>query len=104
MDDLLIIGYYNEEIEKINARLKMEFKMTDLGTLSHFLGIEFAKINSGILMHQKRYINEVLNRFGMLDCNPAATPLEVGNTLSKCRLDDEATDSTLYRQMVGTLR
>ena len=56
--------------------MKSEFDMTDLGELTYFLGMEFVQIDIGMILHQKRYIHEVLKRFSMVDCNIAPTPLE----------------------------
>jgi len=82
--------------------LKKEFEMTNLGALSYFLGLEFAYDRRGIIMHQIKYILEVLKKFNMLDCNPAATPVEL--SLKLVQDETEASvDETLYRQMIGSL-
>ena len=62
VDDLLITGSNAIEIEKLKDNLKFEFEMSDLG-LSYILGIEFDETKHGIVMHQKKYIKEVLKRF-----------------------------------------
>jgi len=56
--------------------MKSEFDMTDLGELTYFLGMEFLQSNRGMILHQKRNINEVLKRFNVVDYNIAPTPLE----------------------------
>ncbi|XP_019460108.1 PREDICTED: uncharacterized protein LOC109359870 [Lupinus angustifolius] len=58
----------------------------------------------GILMHQRKYITDVLTRFNMLEWNPASSPVETSHTLRKEDTKDESVDSTLYRQMIGSLR
>ncbi|XP_019465092.1 PREDICTED: uncharacterized protein LOC109363293 [Lupinus angustifolius] len=76
-----------EEIEWFKEKLKHEFEMTDLGSLSYFLGIEFLRTEA--------------------DCNSASTPIETGHTLcnsSTKNSEDNAVDSTLFRQMIGSLR
>ncbi|XP_019465354.1 PREDICTED: uncharacterized protein LOC109363548 [Lupinus angustifolius] len=78
--------------------------MTDLGSLSYFLGFEFLRIDAGILMHQKKYISDVLERFNMLEYNLATTTFETGHILGKENPEDKSVDSTLYRQMIGSLR
>ncbi|GAU50483.1 hypothetical protein TSUD_409690 [Trifolium subterraneum] len=99
-----------EAIEKNNT-----WFLTDLPTnkhqiavrwvykLSYFLGLQLDETTQGILLHQKKYVKELLLKFNMLGCNPAATPIEVNPRLE---LDDtgENVNSTLYRQMVGSLR
>jgi len=45
--------------------MKATFKMTDLGILNYFLGLEFIYTSHGILMHEQKYANENLKKFNM---------------------------------------
>jgi hypothetical protein len=103
VDDLLITGSKASEIEAIKGKLKSEFEMTDLGELSFFLGMEFLKAKSGIVLHQKKYIGELLEKFEMNDCKVVNNPSETNSKLDACS-DMEKVDSTMFRQMVGSLR
>jgi len=80
-----------------------EFEMTDLGKLSHFLGLEFNQVQKGMFMHQSRYALEVFKKFGMLNCNPSSTPAELGLKLEKDP-EEELVDATEFRKLVGSLR
>ncbi|WVZ16028.1 hypothetical protein V8G54_013594 [Vigna mungo] len=84
VDDLLITGDSVDEIEKFKKRMKVEYEMTDLGSLSYFLGMEFVK-----------YISEVLKRFNMSECNGAAVPIMANLKLSS-QVDE--------KKIVGSLR
>ena len=89
VDDLLIATNDPRDMERIKTNLKGIFRMKDLGPLHYCLiGIEFKQEEGLISMNQKRYISEVLERFGMTNCNPVGTPLVVGGRLShwKCRV------------------
>lgn len=55
VDDMLITGDSLKIVEETKGKLKQAFKMKDLGELRYFLGIEFARSEHGIMMHQ-RYI------------------------------------------------
>ncbi|CAL0310635.1 unnamed protein product [Lupinus luteus] len=77
--------------------------MTDLGQLSYFIGLEFQYIKGGLFMHQKKYLLEVLNMFGMMNCNPSDIPAELNLKLGNCETKDDA-DATVFRQTVGRLR
>ncbi|XP_019435857.1 PREDICTED: uncharacterized protein LOC109342301 [Lupinus angustifolius] len=77
--------------------------MTDMGKLSYFLGIQFKQVDDGVLMHQNNYIQDVLNKFHMLDCNSTHTPAEVNLKLDRREHEPEV-DGTLFRKMVGCLR
>ncbi|KAK2440889.1 putative mitochondrial protein [Trifolium repens] len=103
VDDLLITGSSKDEIVKLTNQLSTEFDMTNLGGLRYFLGLEFTKTSSGLLIHQKKYVSDILKRFNMLNCNPASTPMETSSSLNN---DDEgkSVNSTHYKQMVGSLR
>ncbi|MCH83764.1 copia-type polyprotein, partial [Trifolium medium] len=103
VDDLLITGRKACEIEKLKCMLKSEFEMTDLGNLSFFLGMEFVKIQGGIVMHQQKYISELLDRFEITDCKPISNPSETSLNLDECS-DEEKVNSTLFKQIVGSLR
>lgn len=63
-------------LERFKGRMKSEFDMTDLGILNYFLGLEFVYTNKGIILHQRRYVLEVLKRFNMDRCNEVVTPVE----------------------------
>lgn len=55
VDDLLIIGNDHVLILEMKKILKDSFKIKDLGDLRYFLGIEFARNDTGIIMHQRKY-------------------------------------------------
>ena len=82
------------EIEQFKNRLKAVFEMIDLGMLSYFLGMEFVYTDQGIILHQRKYINEVLNRFNMNQCNGVRVPAARNLKLTEA-LEEIAVDSTL---------
>ena len=40
------------------------------------MGIEIAQSNSGVAMSQRKYVLEILEEIGMLDCKPVHTPMD----------------------------
>ncbi|CAJ2637748.1 unnamed protein product [Trifolium pratense] len=103
VDDLLITGSRIAEIAKVKDKLKSEFEMSDLGELSFFLGMEFMRRGDGIVMHQQKYIGELLEKFEMESCNPLSNPSETNTKIDECS-DEEKVDPTVFRQIVGSLR
>jgi hypothetical protein len=103
VDDLLVTGNDITKIEKFKTVMMTEFEMTDLGTISYFLGIEFLKTSKGLMLHQKKYAGEILKRFNMSDCTYAMTPMETNLKLEKNENED-AVDPTMFKQIVGSLR
>ncbi|CAJ2656651.1 unnamed protein product [Trifolium pratense] len=86
----------------VKQSMMKEFEMTDLGMMKYFLGIEVVQSAAGIFICQKKYAQEVLERFKMDDCNPVQIPIVPGTKLTR---DVEGTkiDNTYYKQMVGSL-
>ncbi|PNX67781.1 hypothetical protein L195_g055811, partial [Trifolium pratense] len=60
VDDLLITGSNEAQISKFKVDMMKEFEMVDLGHISYFLGIEFQKTSEGLILHQRKYANEIL--------------------------------------------
>ncbi|GJT94801.1 ribonuclease H-like domain-containing protein [Tanacetum coccineum] len=71
----------------IIATLHAEFSMTDLGPLNYFLGISVTRNTSGMFLSQQKYASELLERAGMLTCNPCRTPVDTDSKLSAGMVD-----------------
>jgi len=81
--------------------------MDDRGELRWFLGIDFKRLPNGCyVMSQERYIDNILHRFIMSNCNPDSTPAEKGIQLSAAS-DEEHQEFVLqnfpYRSAIGSL-
>ena len=102
VDDVIIIGDIEDEIGKVKNLLKAEFDIKDLGQLMYFLRIEFICTDDGIWLMQRKYVLDMLKKFGMTGCKPIATPIEQN---AKLRADsgEPLENPTLYRQIVGSL-
>jgi hypothetical protein len=60
IDDIIIIGSNDVTITYIIHRLQQEFVITDLGSLTFFLGVEVIHDDTGIYLTQRRYIVDLL--------------------------------------------
>ncbi len=98
VDDLLIIGADMDRIEKVKVELSSTFKMTDLGAASHYLGMGIYRDrgNRTITLLQTTYLEKVLDKFGMKDCAPAATPMEASVPNSILPSTEQADEDTIY--------
>ena len=88
---------------KVKSKLMQEFEMSDLGNLSYFLGMKFKDSEEGVFLHQMEYAQDILKRFKMRNCNEVVTLLKTGSKLKK-ETNDEFVSSTLYKQIIGSLR
>ncbi|KAH0706956.1 hypothetical protein KY289_012032 [Solanum tuberosum] len=62
--------------------------MKDLGELKYFLGIEFARSKEGILMHQRKYVLELISEVDLGAAKPAMTPMDANIKLTSKEYDD----------------
>jgi len=78
--------------------------MRDIGLLHYFLGLDVWQKLGDIFIGQGKYTVDILSIFGMMDCNSMATPMMTNlKKLSDCALDSNIVDSTMYRQLIGSL-
>ena len=106
VDDLLYAGD-SELIDKFKERLSNRFKVRHMDA-SNYLGldIEYDREGGKMRIHQKKYLQKILARFGMLDCTTRPTPM-AGDYRKKLRKREGPCDDPkrqrLYRQLIGSL-
>lgn len=104
VDDILIVSKNQEAIINLTEFLSKKFEIKKLGDVKYCLGIEFSRDENGIVMNQRGYINDILDRFGMLDSRTISTPLELGTKLRKNeKWCEEEAHRVPYRELVGAL-
>jgi hypothetical protein len=79
------------------------FRMSDLGLLSYYLGIEVEQGSRGITLSQSAYAKKLLERSGMSGCKGVQAPMEERLKLSKDSTTAKV-DATNFRSIVGGLR
>lgn len=110
VDDLLVASKSLEVLQKVKLELNKIFKMKDLGPVNEILGIQIERDGDkgSIKISQKKYINEIIERFGMDSCKTAYTPLASGIKLSK-EMEPKNTDEIKlmenkpYKELIGCL-
>ncbi|GKD42298.1 retrovirus-related pol polyprotein from transposon TNT 1-94, partial [Tanacetum coccineum] len=79
-----------------------KFKMSMMGKISFFLGLQISQSPRGIFINQSKYALESLKKYGFESCDPVDTPM-----VEKSKLDEDkegkAVDPSHYRSMIGTL-
>jgi uncharacterized protein len=103
VDDLLYIENNSEMFKEFKQSMFREFEITDNGLISYFLGIEVKQQHDGIFISQKKYMNEILEKFKMESCNSMSTLVETSIKLLK-EGDGRVIEPTLYKSLVGSLR
>jgi hypothetical protein len=103
VDDILLTASSSALLRRITERLHSEFAMSDLGDLHHFLGISVTHSADGLFLSQRQYAVDLLQRAGMLECHPTATPVDAHAKLSATNGSPVA-DPTQYRSLAGALQ
>lgn len=103
VDDGLVFGLKADTIRKLIEHLMMEFDVKIVDS-NCFLGVEIERGPNSVFLHQRRYIQRVLDRFNMTECKTAATPLEVNHSLNRHEvLDTEPLAEVPYPEAIGSL-
>ncbi|GJQ96936.1 retrovirus-related pol polyprotein from transposon TNT 1-94 [Tanacetum coccineum] len=102
VDDIIFASTKPDLCETFSEIMCSKFKMSMMGKLSFFLGLQISQSPRGIFLNQSKYTLESLKKYGMETCEPVDTPM-----VEKSKLDEDpqgkAVDPTRYRGMIGTL-
>lgn len=76
VDDMLIFGTDQDQVDETKAFLSSKFDMKDMGEADVILGIKIKRGNNGISISQSHYIEKILEKFNFKDCSPVSTPID----------------------------
>lgn len=102
MDDIILTGTDRAEISTLKSFFRHQFKIKDLGSLNYFLGIEVLYSASGVLLHKKKFIHELLRKFHCSDAPPVVCPLSLSVKL-KANESVSSPRLEVNRYLVGKL-
>lgn len=83
MDDLIYTGNDLKMVNEFKQSMKGEVAMTNLGRMRYLLGIEVKQGSDEVFIYKQKYATEVLNKFGMEECNKVCSPIVQGCNLVK---------------------
>nr|GEV66305.1 copia protein [Tanacetum cinerariifolium] len=93
----IIFGATNKDLCKSFEKLmKDKFKMSSMGELTFFLGIQVKQKKDGIFISQDKYVAEILRKFRLTEGKSASTPIDIEKSLLK-DTDGEDVDVHTYR-------
>nr|GEX27184.1 retrovirus-related Pol polyprotein from transposon TNT 1-94 [Tanacetum cinerariifolium] len=101
-DDIIFAASTPELCDLFAKIMRSKFKMSMMGKISFFLGLQISQSPRGIFINQLKYALESLKKYGFESCDPVDTPM-----VEKSKLDQDkegkAIDPSHYRGMIGTL-
>lgn len=74
-----------------------------MGMLHWLLGIQIEYTNSDISLSQSAYIDKILHRFSMQDCNPVSSPIDPNHRLMAAEEGESRANVTNYQQIIGSI-
>lgn len=103
VDDVILTGNDSKLLTQLISDLDSQFALKDLGNLSYFLGIQAALLPSSLLLHQAKYVDDLLTKLDMLHLKPAPSPTVLGRHLS---ISDGTPLSNpfIFRSTIGALQ
>ncbi|KAJ9538527.1 hypothetical protein OSB04_031260 [Centaurea solstitialis] len=102
VDDIIFGSTKSSMCTEFEDLMHKNFKMSAMGELNFFLGLQVAQKENGIFIHQSKYVKDVLHKFGFSNVKPVSTPMETHKHLT---VDPEGKEVDVhhYRSMIGSL-
>jgi len=102
VNDLIIASNNADWIRNIKRKRKESFELRDLGKISYCLGLKFTQNHEGVFICQNGYSKNLLQKFGMEDCNLVKIPVDIAQKLSEPSEPLSETDHP-FRELIGSL-
>nr|GEW91395.1 uncharacterized mitochondrial protein AtMg00810-like [Tanacetum cinerariifolium] len=101
--DDIIFGSSNPKLcKEFETLMHDKFKMSAMGELNFFLGLQVLQKKDGIFVSQDKYVGDILKKFRYIDIRASKTPMDRENPWGK---DGTGKDMELhlYRSMIESL-
>lgn len=103
VDDFVITASKASAIDTFISDLSLAYPVKDLSSLSYFLDLEITHLSNDLLLSQRKYIKDLLNRSKMFHAKPVTSPMAA--TLKLSKFDSLSFDDViLFRSIVGVLQ
>ncbi|GJU88792.1 retrovirus-related pol polyprotein from transposon TNT 1-94 [Tanacetum coccineum] len=102
VDDIIFASTNTALCTEFANLVTTKFKMSMMGQISFFLGLQISQSPRGIFLNQSKYASEIIKKYGLLTSDSVDTPM-----VEKSKLDEDIqgkpVDATLYHGMIGSL-
>ncbi|GJT47297.1 retrovirus-related pol polyprotein from transposon TNT 1-94 [Tanacetum coccineum] len=89
-------------VDQFANLMTTKFKMSMMGQMSFFLGLQISQSPRGIFLNKSKYASEIIKKYGLLSNDSVDTPMVEKNKLDE-DLQGTLVNATLYRGMIGSL-
>ncbi|GJU60465.1 retrovirus-related pol polyprotein from transposon TNT 1-94 [Tanacetum coccineum] len=84
VDDIIFASTNNVMCNEFANQMTTKFKMSMMGQMSFFLGLQISQSHRGIFINQSKYASEIVKKYGMLTSDSVDTPMG-----EKSKLDED---------------
>nr|GEU99265.1 putative reverse transcriptase domain-containing protein [Tanacetum cinerariifolium] len=102
VDDIIYVASTPELCDIFAKIMCSKFKMSMMGKISFFLGLQISQSPSGIFINQSKYALESLKIYGFESCDPVDTPMVEKSKLNEDK-KEKVVDPLHYRGKYFTL-
>ncbi|GJR46248.1 retrovirus-related pol polyprotein from transposon TNT 1-94 [Tanacetum coccineum] len=102
VDDIIFAASTPKLCDLFAKIMCSKFKMSMMGKISFFLGLQIFQNPRGIFINQPKYALESLKKYGFDSCDPVDTPMVEKSKLGEDK-DGKAVDPSHYYGMIDTL-
>ncbi|GJZ69068.1 retrovirus-related pol polyprotein from transposon TNT 1-94 [Tanacetum coccineum] len=102
VDDIIFASTNIAMCNEFANQMTTKFKMSMMGQMPFFLGLQISQSPRGIFINQSKYSSEIVKKYGMLTSDSVDTPMVENSKLDK-DLQGTLIDATFYRGMIGSL-
>ncbi|GJQ96298.1 retrovirus-related pol polyprotein from transposon TNT 1-94 [Tanacetum coccineum] len=101
VDDIIFASTNTARCNDFANLMTTKFKMSMMGQMSFFLGLQISQSPRGIFINQSKYASKIIKKYGKLISDSVDTPM-----VEKSKLDEDLqgklVDATLYRGVGST--
>ena len=102
VDDIIFGSTKKAWCEEFEALMQGKFKMSSMGELTFFLGLQVKQQEDGLFISQEKYVADILKKLDYANVKTTVTPMENRVPFTKDK-DAADVDVHLYRSMIGSL-
>nr|GEU36511.1 zinc finger, CCHC-type [Tanacetum cinerariifolium] len=101
VDDMLIFGTNQVQVDLTKEFLSLRFSMKDIGEADVILSIRIKYESNEIAISQSHYIENVLKKFNYFNCTLVSTPIDTSEKLMP--INGQAVSQLEYSRVIGCL-
>ncbi|GKB01718.1 retrovirus-related pol polyprotein from transposon TNT 1-94 [Tanacetum coccineum] len=102
VDDIIFASTNTSMCDEFANQMTSKFKMSMMGQMSFFLGLQISQSLRGIFINQSKYASKIVKKYGLNTTDFVDIPMIETKKLDE-DLQRKPVDATLYRGMIGSL-